>query len=223
MLLDQIDRLTAQIDQLTTRIEAVAAIPAAQIDPTPTGPDADASGAPGLLALDRLDDPRDRTRRSPGIIAEIGLDMTVFPTPGHLVSWAKLSRAPSSPARRAAPAHREGRPLAQGPARRGGRRGRQAPTPSSANATGGIVSRRGKLKALVAIARSILVIIWHLLADPDARYRDLGPITTPAGSIRPQDAQPHPPARSPRLHRHPLPGRLTRPTHQDPPRCLRHE
>ena len=38
-----------------------------------------------------------------------------------------------------------------------------------------IVKRRGKLKALVAVARSILVIIWHLLADPDARYRDLGP------------------------------------------------
>ncbi len=37
-----------------------------------------------------------------------------------------------------------------------------------------LVKRRGKLKALVAIARSILVIIWHLLADPAARYRDLG-------------------------------------------------
>jgi hypothetical protein len=36
------------------------------------------------------------------------------------------------------------------------------------------VKRRGKLKALVAIARSILVIIWHLLADPAARYCDLG-------------------------------------------------
>jgi transposase len=23
--------------------------------------------------------------------------------------------------------------------------------------------------------RSILVIVWHLLADPDAHYRDLGP------------------------------------------------
>jgi transposase len=25
------------------------------------------------------------------------------------------------------------------------------------------------------VARSILVIIWHLLADPAARYADLGP------------------------------------------------
>ena len=29
-----------------------------------------------------------------------------------------------------------------------------------------IVKRRGKLRALVAVARSILVIAWHLLADP---------------------------------------------------------
>jgi hypothetical protein len=37
-----------------------------------------------------------------------------------------------------------------------------------------IVKRCGKLKALVAVARSILIIIWHLLADPTARYHDLG-------------------------------------------------
>ena len=37
-----------------------------------------------------------------------------------------------------------------------------------------IVRRRGKLKALVAVARSILVIIWHLLTSPAARYQDLG-------------------------------------------------
>ena len=36
------------------------------------------------------------------------------------------------------------------------------------------VKRRGKLKALVAVARSILVIVWHLLADPTARFHDLG-------------------------------------------------
>lgn len=34
--------------------------------------------------------------------------------------------------------------------------------------------RRGKLKALVAVARSILAIIWHLLTDPELRCRDLG-------------------------------------------------
>ena len=28
---------------------------------------------------------------------------------------------------------------------------------------------------MVAVGRSILTIVWHLLADPDARFNDLGP------------------------------------------------
>jgi hypothetical protein len=35
--------------------------------------------------------------------------------------------------------------------------------------------KRGKKKAIVAVGRSILVIIWHLLSDPGAGYSDLGP------------------------------------------------
>jgi transposase len=38
-----------------------------------------------------------------------------------------------------------------------------------------IARRRGKSKAVVAVGRSILVIVWHLLSDPEARYADLGP------------------------------------------------
>jgi transposase len=37
-----------------------------------------------------------------------------------------------------------------------------------------IARRRGTKKAIVAVGRSILVIVWHLLADPQARYHDLG-------------------------------------------------
>nr|WP_254650532.1 hypothetical protein [Streptomyces sp. GbtcB7] len=37
-----------------------------------------------------------------------------------------------------------------------------------------IVKRRGHAKALVAVARSILVIAWHLINDPDASYQELG-------------------------------------------------
>jgi hypothetical protein len=48
------------------------------------------------------------------------------------------------------------------------------PTPSWASATGAWSSAAASPKALVAIARSILVIVWHLLADPAARYHDLG-------------------------------------------------
>ena len=74
------------------------------------------------------------------------------------------------PARRQ---HRQGQPVSQ----RGTRRG-----PAAAAKTDTflgeryrrIVKRRGKLKALVAVARSILVVIWNLLNDPAARFRDLG-------------------------------------------------
>ncbi len=37
-----------------------------------------------------------------------------------------------------------------------------------------IACRRGSKKAIVAVGRSILVIVWHLLSDPEARYSDLG-------------------------------------------------
>ena len=37
-----------------------------------------------------------------------------------------------------------------------------------------IARRRGKNRAIVAVGRSILVIVWHLLSDPNLRYHDLG-------------------------------------------------
>jgi transposase len=52
-----------------------------------------------------------------------------------------------------------------------------------------LVVHRGKKRALVAVARSILIIIWHLLNDPTSRYNDLGPdyhqrFTDPARKTR---------------------------------------
>ena len=37
-----------------------------------------------------------------------------------------------------------------------------------------IARRRGAKRAIVAVGRSILIIVWHLLADPTARFHDLG-------------------------------------------------
>jgi hypothetical protein len=37
-----------------------------------------------------------------------------------------------------------------------------------------IARRRGKKKAVVAVGRSILTIVWRLLSDPDTRFQDLG-------------------------------------------------
>jgi transposase len=38
-----------------------------------------------------------------------------------------------------------------------------------------IARRRGTKRAIVAVGRSILIIVWHLLSDPTARFHDLGP------------------------------------------------
>ena len=143
ILLDQTDGLTTQIDQLTTLIEeAIAAIPAAQLpadgpDPGPTS----GAGAPAqgpLPAVQRLDEvPGIGSKAAQLIIAELGLDMGQFPTPGHLVSCAKIAPQTSSLAPPTAP----GRP-AKATRTCGAHSGRSPPrpprpTPSSANATGG--------------------------------------------------------------------------------------
>jgi transposase len=109
------------------------------------------------------------------VIAEIGLDMTVFGTPGRLVSWAK--RCPQT--------RQSGKKTTAGKAGKGnpwlnGILGEIAASASRTDTFLGeryrrLARRRGKRKALAAIARSILVIIFHLLADPEARFRDLGP------------------------------------------------
>jgi transposase len=110
------------------------------------------------------------------ILAEIGLDMTRFPTAGHLVSWARF-----------APGVKESAGKKKGKASTGhGNRylarilGEAAIGAAKTNTFLGeryrrIAKRRGKKKALVAIGRSLLIIIWHLLSDPDARFHDLGP------------------------------------------------
>ncbi len=52
-----------------------------------------------------------------------------------------------------------------------------------------IARRRGKKKAIVAVGGSILVIIWHLLAEPDAGFKTSAPTTSPETSTpRPRRA-----------------------------------
>jgi transposase len=179
MLLEQIDGLTVQIDTLTTRIEElIAQMPAAwgvDQDGT-TGPGAGlAPGSPVLPAVSRLDEITGIGRDAAQVlIAEIGLDMTRFPTPGHLVSWAKISpRTLQSGERSRSGRTGKGNPYAKGAL------GEAAASAARTDTFPGqryrrLVRRIGKLKALVAIARSILVIVWHLLADRSARYHDLG-------------------------------------------------
>ena len=180
LLLDQIAFLDGPIAALTARAAALtAAMPEAwgvDADGT-TGPGAGtAPGAPVLNAVTRLAEiPGISEDLARAIIAETGLDMSRFPTAARLVSWAGL--CPS--ARQSGPRTRAGK-KGQG---NGYLRGSLGQAAIGAARTDTFLSeryhriarRRGKAKAQVAVARSILIIIWHLLADPAARFTDLGP------------------------------------------------
>jgi transposase len=178
-----IDFLDAEIAALEEQVAAhVAAIPAAWgVDGDgATGPDAGAGDDAAVLpAVARLDEiPGIGPQIAIGLIAEIGLDMSVFPTPEALVSWAGLAPV----------ADQSGPRKGRGKKGHGNSYARRLAVQAANGAAGtatflGERHRRissrpgggGRKKANVAVGRSILVIVWHLLKDPAARYRDLGP------------------------------------------------
>jgi transposase len=175
IMLDQIDALTRQIDQLTTRIdELIAAIPAAEARATDSDDPGDLASR-ALPAVQRLAEiPGIGPTGAQAILAETGLDMTRFPTPEHLVSWAKLCpRTIQSGSKNTSGKAGKGNPYLKGAL------GTAAASAARTDTFLGeryrrLVKRRGKLKALVAVARSILTIVWHLLTDPTTRFHDLG-------------------------------------------------
>ncbi len=131
MMLARVDALTAQIDTLTTRIEEAIAPYAAQV--------AQLDDIPGIGVIAAQD-----------LIAEIGTDMSRFPTPGHLVSWAKFApRARQSSGRSKAASTGKGNPWL------GGTLGEAAISAARtrtflASRYKRIVRRRGKKRALEA-------------------------------------------------------------------------
>ena len=131
--------------------------------------------APHADALARLDTIPGVARRTAEVIAaELGCDMSRFPTAGDAASWGGLC-----------PGNREsaGKRLS-GRTRHANRSLRQALVESARGAVRKrdsylaaqyrrLVKRRGDKKAIVAVAHSILVIAYHLLRDGQS-YRELG-------------------------------------------------
>jgi transposase len=156
-MLSRVDAISADITALDAQIAAQA--------------------APFANAVARLDEiPGISLASAYVILAEIGTDMTRFPTAGHLTSWARL-----------APGIKESAGKKKGKGSTG--HGNAYLAAILGNAAAGaaktstflgerhrrIARRRGSKRAIVATGRSILVITWHLLSDPAARFHDLGP------------------------------------------------
>ena len=178
--LDHITFLDRKIAALDDAISAcLEAIPASWgVDAGgATGPGAGtAPGAAVLPAAERLAEiPGVSPDLARAIIAETGLDMTRFPDAAHLVSWAGL-----------APVARQSGPRDRKPKKGQGNSYLRGLCTQAANGTARtetflgerlrrIAKRKGGARARVAVGRSILTIIWHLLNDPEARFTDLGP------------------------------------------------
>ena len=150
-----IDQRTAVIDQLTERIEVV-------IEPFRHFRDLICT-IPGIGG-----------RTADVIVAETGADMTRFPTAQHLASWAGTTPGNNESAGKVKSRHtRPGNPYLQGAL------GTSAMSISHTHGTylaakyRRIASRRGPLKANVAIQRALLVAIWNI-ATTNTTYRDPG-------------------------------------------------
>jgi transposase len=158
-LLHHLDYLAGQIAELNQRIEAC-------MDPY--------IPAPVIKRLQAV--PGLQIRSIQNIVAEIGNNMDQFPTSGHLCSWAGVCPGTESSA---------------------GKRQRSKTTKGSRwlrrtliEAAWGasrtkdsyfkalyqrLAPRRGRKRALIALAHSLLEVIYYLLKDESAIYHDLGP------------------------------------------------
>ena len=154
-MLARIDQANATIDELTARIEQL-------LDPH----QAAVALLVGITGVSY--------RTAQVILAEIGIDMSRFPTAGHLASWAGMCPGNNESAGK----HRSGRTrhgskwLRIALVEAGQAAGRSKDTYLGA-LYHRIRGRRGPGRAAVAVGHAILVIVWHLLSTGET-YTDLG-------------------------------------------------
>ena len=154
--LRHLDLLDAEIAQLDQEV-------AARLDPFQE-------------ALERLDEiPGVGRRCAEDILAEVGTDMSHFPTAGHLASWAKVC-----------PGIHESAGKRKSIGTGHGNKWLRATLTEAAQAAGRtkgtylwsqyhrLAARRGKNRATMAVAHTILTTIYYMLRR-GTRYQDLGP------------------------------------------------
>ena len=108
------------------------------------------------------------------IIAEIGVDMSRFPTAGHLASWAGMCPGNNESAgKRKSGKTNKGNPYLRAALVQVAWAASRSKGTYLAAQFHRLVRRMGKKKALIAVGHSILVIIYHVLARR-VGYQDLG-------------------------------------------------
>ena len=156
-------QILAHLDYLEEAIAAVSAHIEEQLRPF----------APQVERLMTIPGVQRRTAET--ILAEIGTDMAVFPTAGHLASWAGMcpGNDESAGKRRSGKTRKGSKWL-----RTGLIEAANAAARTKATALGAryrrILPHRGHRKAIVAVGRHILEISHHLLRT-DRTYQELGP------------------------------------------------
>lgn len=180
-----IDAINQEISRLDTRIVAqLEVIPG--VAPACAGcgeiggghaPGCASEGTRPLSLVERLDEITGvGVVNAQVIIAELGTDMSQFPTPGHAAAWAQLTPKADQSGKKSKPGR-----TGKGDKYLRGALGQCAMAASRTKDTRlgekykRIVKNRGKKKAIVAVSRTILEIAYMLIADRSARFEELGP------------------------------------------------
>lgn len=154
-LLDQIDYLAAAIERVSVRIED-------QVRPF----------MPEIARMDTI--PGLNQRLCETLVAEIGSDMGWFPSSQHLVSWACVCPGNNESAGKHKSGHtRTGNNWLRGALVEAAWAASKTKHTYFASFYRRIMRRRGKKRAIVALARLILVTVYHVLRD-QCLYKELG-------------------------------------------------